>query len=552
MPEIETVNQVATANKTKEKAEKEMRSQQNDPAQLELELDFETDTGNTGNTGNTGMWRLPIPLSEINLPEVMQLRDEMLPRAIQKFVREKSFSIDNMAPDFLAVSLIVMGAGIIGSNVEIEPKKNDTWRIAATIWSLLVGKASARKTPALSSANSFVDRVKKEVISPQVKKQESVYKIKKKRFDQMQSTLEKDLEQALEQGDDTRISKIADSLAALVEPTSVDRRDIYINDSTIEALTICAQSNPSGLTVVRDELSGLLNIFNQPNRSHERSVYLEAFNGKRNSYVIRRVGREDVTLEQLFVGLLGGIQPDMLKPLITSAMNGQAADGFLERCLQMSVYPTSNQRKVTDCKVSERASNDVFHTFSKLAELNTPREPIVLKFDYEAQKKWSKWSEEALRDELTSPTELESYHVKRLEHCAKLAMTFHLLDEAFKTSPDGEFMPQTTVGIESLNRAMVWMRYLRSHAYRIIASAKNSSSENSPASVLLSRLNKLNGQFTMSQLSTKGWKNLTKAEERHEAIETLLAHGYIKEARILIGSSAKSVKGFVIHPHYQQ
>ncbi|KOO09771.1 hypothetical protein AKJ18_37665, partial [Vibrio xuii] len=105
------------------------------------------------------------------------------------------------------------------------------------------------------------------------------------------------------------ISKIADSLAALVEPTSVDRRDIYINDSTIEALTICAQSNPSGLTVVRDELSGLLNIFNQPNRSHERSVYLEAFNGKRNSYVIRRVGREDVTLEQLFVGLLGGIQP---------------------------------------------------------------------------------------------------------------------------------------------------------------------------------------------------------------------------------------------------
>ncbi|NOI80559.1 DUF3987 domain-containing protein [Vibrio tubiashii] len=509
--------------------------------------------GNAGTAGTTNTdieWQVPRPLIEDTLPKALKLRDEMLPKSIRRYVLEKSFSVDNMPPDFLAVALIVMAGAMIGSNVEIEPKKNDSWRVACVIWSLLVGKASARKTPALSSAISFVDKVKTDVIAPKNKRNEAIHKVKVKRTEAARIELEKQLEDASEHGDDKIIAEIADKLSLLPDLSTPDQKEVYINDSTIEALTICAQSSPSGITVIRDEISGLLSAFSQSGRTHERALYLEGFNGKRNPYIVRRVGRDPLTLPQLFINVLGGIQPDMLAPHIQSALNGKSNDGFLERCLQMSVLPEISERRVTDFKVSEQAEFAVLHCFSKLADLDQPANPIRLKFSPKAQAKWRKWSEEAMNDEKESPAHLESYHVKRIEHCAKLAMIFHLFDEAEKTAPHEQFQPSEVVELTSLSRAMVWMRYLRSHAYRIVASTQDKVAVDSPAQVLLSRLSKFQGQFTRHSLSQKGWKSLTTAKQREEAVNTLIAHGYLKESMITTKQSSKPVLGLLIHPDY--
>ncbi|WPC74952.1 hypothetical protein [Vibrio porteresiae] len=107
-----------------------------------------TNTNGTGNTGNTG-WGTPIPLDVDPLPKPKELRKEMLPKAFRQFIIEKSYSVDDTAPDYLAVALVVMSASIIGSNAEIKPKKHDSWSIACTLWAFLIGKASDKKTPAL-------------------------------------------------------------------------------------------------------------------------------------------------------------------------------------------------------------------------------------------------------------------------------------------------------------------------------------------------------------------------------------------------------------------
>ncbi|NOI18347.1 DUF3987 domain-containing protein [Vibrio coralliilyticus] len=509
--------------------------------------------GNAGDAGTTNTdieWTVPRPLAQSSLPKALKLRNEMLPKSIRRYVIEKSYSVDNMPPDFLAVALIVMASALIGSNVEIEPKKNDTWRVACVIWALLVGMASARKTPALSSALSFVDKVKKNVLEPRNNRNEAINKAKNKHIEKSRLDYERQLEEAIAQGDEDAITQIADSLSQLPDLSVIDQREVYINDSTIEALTICAQSSPSGLTVIRDEISGLLSAFSQSGRTHERALYLEGFNGKRNPYIVRRVGREPLSLPQLFIGILGGIQPDMLAPLIRSAQSGESNDGFLERCLQMSVLPEVGDRKITDVKVSEQAEASVLHCFTKLADLNQPANPMRLKFSPKAQEKWLKWSNEAMKDEKDSPAHLESYHVKRIEHCAKLAMIFHLLDEAEKTAPHEQFQPSEVVELASLSRAMVWMRYLRSHAYRIVASTQDKVAVDSPAQVLLSRLSKFQGHFTRHSLSQKGWKSLTTAKQREEAVNTLIAHGYLKESMITTKQSSKPVLGLLIHPDY--
>ncbi|MBO0215792.1 DUF3987 domain-containing protein [Vibrio sp. Vb2880] len=508
-------------------------------------------TNATGNTGNTG-WDTPKPLEVDHLPKPKELRKEMLPKAFRQFIIEKSYSVDDTAPDYLAVALVVMSATIIGSNAEIKPKKRDSWSIGCTLWSFLIGRASDKKTPALSAALSAVEKVKKSIIAPKVAALEKSYQLKMKSFLKVKAKLDKQYEAAFEEDNDDLMSEIEAKILALKEPESFDKKEIYVNDSTIEALTLCAESSPSGLAVVRDEASGLLAIFEQASRTHERSIYLEGYNAKRVSYTIRRIGRDNVVLPQLFINILGGIQPDMLRGMIQSALCGKMNDGFLERILQMSVYPESKKRTLTDVKVSPEAEQSIIHVYSVLAHLDTPHEPFEFKFDHVAQAKWTKWSEEALRDEQNSSKELLSYHAKRTEHCAKLALIFHLIDEASKSPIDSLFNPKLKVGVESLSRAMVWMRYLRSHAYRIIESGKCVSSEQSPASVLLEHLSDLGGQFTKSQLSTKGWKNFKTSEQRNEAVEVLLRHGYIKEARIFVDSSTKDAKGYIIHPDFAQ
>jgi hypothetical protein len=550
------INVKAVANDSP--SEMELTTCELDDRQLELpNIELTNNEYEAGNAGVAGggdtstKWELPKPIIEDDLPLALQLRDEMLPKAIRQFVREKAYSIDNMSSDYLAVSLITMMAAVIGSNVEIEPKKHDNWRVVCILWSLLVGKASEKKTPAMSAAMSFVNKIKEEVIAPITKRNVTINAMKKKRLNVKRQELEQELEDAFDIGDEALQIAIADKIAHLEEPPILDQKEVYINDSTIEALTICAQTSLSGLTIVRDELSGLLSVFNQQSRSHERSVYLEGYSGQRNSYVIRRVSREDVVLPQLFIGLLGGIQPDMLKPLIKSALQGKQNDGFLERCLQMSVLPMKKTRFITDHQVSEKGIASVHHVFAKMAELDSPIEPIVLKFSPLAQKKWTKWSEEAVRDEVNSPSMLESYHVKRLEHCAKLAMIFHLIEEASNTPQDKPFEPSHIVGVKSISQAMVWMRYLRSHAYRIVASAQDKASDESPATVLFSRLSRFNGQFTKHELSQKGWKSLKTAEQRDEATTTLINHGYLKEAMIATAKSPKPTKGFLIHPDYR-
>lgn len=529
----------------------ELNDRQLELLNLELPIQSAGDAGVAGGGDTSTKWEPPKPIVEDDLPPALQLRDEMLPKAIRQFVREKAYSIDNMSPDYLAVSLITMMAAVIGSNVEIEPKRHDNWRVVCILWSLLVGKASEKKTPAMSAAMSFVNKVKKEVITPTTKRNATINALKKKRLNVKRQELEQELEDAFDIEDEVLQIAIADKIAQLEEPPVLDQREIFINDCTVEALTQCAETSLSGLTIVRDEISGLLSVFNQQNRSHERSVYLEGYSGQRNSYVIRRVSREDVVLPQLFVGLLGGIQPDMLKPLIRSATEGKQNDGFLERCLQMSVLPTRTESKPTDHRVSDKATASVHHVFSKLAELGTPLDPVVLKFSPRSQEKWTKWSEEALLDVSNSSLVMESYHVKRLEHCAKLAMIFHLIEEASNTPKDKLFKPNNIVGVKSITQAMVWMRYLRSHAYRIVASAQDKTSDESPAKVLLSRLPRLNGQFTKHALSQKDWKSLGTPAQRDEAIKVLVEHGYIKESMLLTTKSSKPTKGFLIHPDYR-
>jgi hypothetical protein len=85
---------------------------------------------------------------------------------------------------------------------------------------------------------------------------------------------------------------------------------LYISDSTIERLAILLQASPRGALVIADELAGLFLNMGRYSNGSDREFWLEAWNGK--GYVVERMGRPAVRLENLLVGIVGGLQPDKL------------------------------------------------------------------------------------------------------------------------------------------------------------------------------------------------------------------------------------------------
>ena len=105
-----------------------------------------------------------------------------------------------------------------------------------------------------------------------------------------------------------------------------------INDATPEKVAEILSRDPSGSLMVRDELAGWLSSFERYNSGSSRSFFLSAWNG--GTFTKDRVGNgsqdadAEICVDNLALGILGGIQPDLL-----GTLGDLTSDGLLQRFL---------------------------------------------------------------------------------------------------------------------------------------------------------------------------------------------------------------------------
>ncbi len=93
----------------------------------------------------------PKPI-KVQLLPVPQFDAEMLPNALRDFVLDVAERMDNSAPDYVAVGVMVSLATVIGRKLCISPKRHDPWIVVPNLWGAIVGRPSAKKTPSLKNA----------------------------------------------------------------------------------------------------------------------------------------------------------------------------------------------------------------------------------------------------------------------------------------------------------------------------------------------------------------------------------------------------------------
>ncbi|EOF4701914.1 TPA: DUF3987 domain-containing protein [Raoultella ornithinolytica] len=489
-------------------------------------------------------WSVPLDLKS-DLSPVMPFDSELLPQSVRGYVIDYAARMDNAAPDFAAISVMIAAGALIGGTAEIQPKRNDTgWRLVPNLWGSAIGYPSAMKTPSLKCGLSLLDHAQKSINREFAKR--------KKRFDAeiliaevRNEKLESDIKQAADDGDVDRVLELKEQISEHT-PSSPKHRELMVNDSTVEAIAIMMENSPLGILVFRDELSGWIAALDNPQRAHERAFYLEGFSC--GQFKQNRVGRGKVNIDKLIVSLSGGIQPGKLAPILASRAAGSGDDGLLERIIQMSVFPdlVGEYSDRTPDMLAEQIAKSVFEALADLG--NDINDPTLFKFDGTAQSIWTEWATTHKQRERAADPNWQGILGKYPALCAKLALICHMIDEAAASRCGEVFSPSVIISEFAIRRAIQWMQYLESHAERITSYFKAEKAM-LPATTLRDRLPQLAPSFTRNSLGQKDWKNLTSKEEREMAIGQLLKTGHIREVTTQPkGGIGRSTVSFFVNP----
>lgn len=224
-----------------------------------------------------------------------------LPAIIEDFARIQSRMIGcDMAG--IAMSALAACGAVIDDEIRIKVKRHENWNESARLWVMLVGWPSTKKSPIMRLATGRVKSIDADMLRDYNR---AIY----------------DWKENGETGD-----------------MPVPER-LRIEDTTMEAAQeVCAHS-PRGILAIQDELSGWFGGIEKyaggKGGAKDRSFWLQAYGG--GTYAVNRISRKSILIENLSVSILGGIQPDAIRKV----MSGATDDGLIQRFIPVILRPAS-------------------------------------------------------------------------------------------------------------------------------------------------------------------------------------------------------------------
>ena len=249
------------------------------------------------------------PLRQFPRNEVApEFPTDALPKPVERLVEEAAKAI-GCPPDAIGLSALVALGSSIGNSRVIQPKRN--WTESAAIYGAVIAESGEKKTAAVGVATQAVQKLE--------------HRFQREHEKAMEEHARNLREYKIEEKDAHKAD-----MAAPPPPRKPDAKRVLTNDPTIEALIPILKENPRGLLLERDELVGWVKGMDQyksGGKGSERQFWLSTWSGRPVS-VDRKSHQGPLSVLKPFIGVIGGVQPDVLEDL---AENRE--DGMLERFL---------------------------------------------------------------------------------------------------------------------------------------------------------------------------------------------------------------------------
>lgn len=471
------------------------------------------------------------------------LEHKLIPRPFRNWILDVSERMQ-VLPDFIAPMMIVVAASVIGRQIAIRPKENDSYEVIPNIWGALIAPPSTLKTPAISEAMAPLTKLAGEAAAQYLKEKEDT-EFKVYEIESEIKMLEKQISRSREDRD--AVMTEIKNLKLELKKHQPHHRRFFTSDSTIEKLAIILSEDNSGILVQRDELFGFLNSFEKIGRESDRAFYLEGWSGN-GHFQIDRVSRESNFVKGLCISILGGIQPSRLKQYIFEVTSGSAGnDGLIQR-FQMMVYPEPKKHwTLVDRTPLWNEKEKVNLIFAELAEIdildlnalqNSEYEIPYLKFDAEAQLIYNEWITKLENQLLEKDTENEAMRThlgKYRSLMPSLSLIFYLLYYAENKMFEGP------IPAWAARLAIKWCEYLEAHAKKVYGLLGELQLDSVMAFIKKVKDSKIKDGDSLRDIYRHHWSNLDNTRKVENAVAMLTELGWCQTQYISNGGAPSEI-----------
>jgi hypothetical protein len=240
-----------------------------------------------------------VEIEKIEIPkEDLIFPIDVFPESIQSYILLNQKTL-NHSIDYMGCSLLWLLSLCIGNACKVEVKTG--WRESVNIWIGLIGKAGLGKTP---SINAIIFPIAKKN-SFEIKHFQNEYK-KYKEYEKLSAKEKKDVEEVR-------------------EPV---RKQLIVNDITVEALADLHEENQVGIAVFKDELNGWIKDMNKYKPGSDLEFWLSCWSNQ--AAILTRKTAKSSFVQSPLIPVLGGIQPGIFSQISTMENKD---NGFLDRLL---------------------------------------------------------------------------------------------------------------------------------------------------------------------------------------------------------------------------
>ena len=383
-----------------------------------------------------------------------KITPEMLPISISGWVKDVCERIESPF-EIGAITALTLIGNLIGNKVGVRPKQKDNWTVIPNLWGMIIGKPSIKKTPVYNELFKAISRLEAEA-SKEFNEELNSYDIEMEVYKEKSKVLKKD-------GN-------IEALKKLDEPTKPILKRYTTSDGTIEAIADIISRNPNGLLISRDELSGFLKMMDRAGKEGDRAFYLEGWNGT-NSFSVDRIMRGSTFIPRLTLGVLGNIQPSIIKQYVYEAVQGHKADGFLQR-FQLTVFVEAIEQKLIDRYPNQNFRDRFYEVVEKIVKSEhfkgTQSDDFsnisFYRFDSEAQMIFNEWFLNNSKEAENSFNEAYEGHLSKYPKLfASLCLIFHICDLVLDTNERETYK----IDKETVLKVVRLIEVLKAHSMRL-------------------------------------------------------------------------------------
>lgn len=455
-------------------------------------------------------WPDPKPLPD-ETPQAPVLDTELLPAPIHAWTKDIAERA-SIGLDWLVPGALVSLAAVVGNRWRIRPKRHDPWTVVPNFYGALVIGPGLLKSYALQQTTAPLRKIEQRILE-RYEAEKLRGEVRGERLKAEQEAETDNMRKALRSGNTEKADEHEARLLELKQDAAAEEGGppaLVVNDTTVERLVELVRDNPRGVALVRDELYGWYQSLHKQGRETDRAFFLEAHDGDK-SYRQDRIRRGTITADIVTLSILGGIQPSRLDAIRRGAIDGDDADGLLQR-LQILVWPDKlpPYRKV-DRAPDPEATGQVEEIFQRLYDLDPARYgheegPGIVQFQPDAQELFFSWLEaleHRIRDpEVQAAPAWASYLGKTRSLMPSLALLLHLVD--LVTGRDDDLR----VSLDAAKRAAALTEYLEGHAAKLYAPELARRETAARRIVEKIAADEINDGVKVRDLYVRGWSGL--------------------------------------------